>query len=360
MFGGPNPYFDESNGPNVWEYYFEPIGPSFAELSALVKDGKVLTLSTASELGRLYRWEPKSWFMNPYGYFRSVENYADGNYPAKWWQAQRNKARAFLQDGTLRFNSFILDQVKRFAEANFSEETLALQLRGSDKFDFGAGPNLARKVLPEEYFPHIDRYLSEHPKCARIFVATDQRQWLKLLQERYSDRILSFSEWSLSDSDSNRFHDAQGKATRGAEVLVDLLLLSRCNFLLKCHAGVGEMALVLNPDLDFLDLNYAAQRYQATSLPLRAVIAPAIKSICSVWSRLAENGMALTKVLSIDEDRILVDHASPRPLNTKESANEKAPRPPVLSTRFVSGALERALQVLSDLCFEYHKDDALT
>ena len=75
-------------------------------------------------------------------------------------------------------------------------------------------------------FPYIDRYLAAHPKCKRIFVATDQRQWLKIMETAYPDKIISFSQWSLSDSADNRFHDAQHKAVRGAEVLVDLLLLS--------------------------------------------------------------------------------------------------------------------------------------
>ena len=153
MFGGPNPYFDAGSGRNVWDYYYEPIGPSMDELQQLIRMGRVYTLSAASDLVRLFRWEPRSWFMNPYDYYRSVENYADGDYPSEWWQAQREKAREFLRDGTVRFKPIVLEQVRQFVEKNFSEEPLGLQLRGSDKFDFGVGPNLSRKIEPEEIFP---------------------------------------------------------------------------------------------------------------------------------------------------------------------------------------------------------------
>lgn len=163
MFGGPNPYFDADHGPNSWDYYFEPVGVPEQMLRTLVGEGRVFTLSSASELERLYRWEPESWFMNPYGYYRSVENRADGSYPVGWWRAQREKARPFLEDGTLRFGASLLSEVDRFAGVEFGKSTLGLQLRGSDKFDFGVGPNLSRKVLPEEYFPHIDSYMVEHP-----------------------------------------------------------------------------------------------------------------------------------------------------------------------------------------------------
>ena len=352
MFGRPNPYFDESNGPNVWDYYYEPIGPSHDELRALVAAGKVYTLSTAADLVRLFRWEPRSWFMNPYGYCRSVQNSADGAYPAAWWTAQRDKARSLLDDGTIRFRPAILDQVRMFVEKNFSENTLGLQLRGSDKFDFGVGPNLSRKVEPEEYFPHIDRYLAEHPECSRIFVATDQRQWLKTLERAYPDKIISFSEWSLSDSDENRFRDDEARAARGVEVIVDLLLLSRCNYILKCHAAVGEMAVTLEPDLGFLDLNYLAQPYAAKSKALRVLCAPGIWALCAIWRRLAEGGMGVTEVVSIDGDELMVDAAKPRPLNVSDETGQSA-RPPFFSARSVSNTFSSALRFLAAQCFAY-------
>ncbi len=355
MFGGPNPYFDAGSGRNVWDYYYEPIGPSMDELQQLIRMGRVYTLSAASDLVRLFRWEPRSWFMNPYDYYRSVENYADGDYPSEWWQAQREKAREFLRDGTVRFKPIILEQVRQFVEQNFSEETLGLQLRGSDKFDFGVGPNLSRKIEPEEYFPHIDRYLAEHPKCTRIFVATDQRQWLKTLEQAYPRHIVSFSEWSLSESSENRFHDNSAKAARGVEVLVDVLLLSRCSYLIKCHAAVGEMAVTINPDLGFLDLNYAVQPFGAKSRGLRPVCVSAIRATSTVWRWLADGGLGMSRVISVNGDEVIVDPARPRSLNVKIDANEKAPPPPPLSSRFASGSLASALSFLASRCYAYER-----
>lgn len=352
MFGGPNPYFEASQGPNVWDYYFEPIGPAAEELQALVKSGAVYTIATASELARLYRWDPRSWYMNPYGYYRSVENRADGPYPADWWAAQRDKARRLLNDGTVRFRASIVEQVDRFVATHFCEDTLGLQLRGSDKFDFGVGPNCSQKITPDMYYPHIDRYLREHPKCQRIFVATDQRQWLEELRKAYPDKVISVSERSLADSNENRFHDAGDKAARGGEVLLDLLMLSRCSYVLKCHAAVGEMALTLSPGLEFLDLNYANQPFEAKSRPLRALIAPVIRLACAAWGALAERGLSLAKVASVDGDEVLVG-SPPRTLNIKTDANVAAPRAALFSARFVSDAFEWLLRGLGDRCFSY-------
>ena len=355
MFGRTNPYFDQSSGPNVWTYQYEPVGPSNDELQALVAAGKVYTLSTAADVVRLFRWEPRSWFMNPYGYCRSVKNTADGAYPAEWWTAERDKARVLLDDGTIRFRPAILDQVRMFVEKNFCGNTLGLQLRGSDKFDFGVGPNLSRKVEPEEYFPHIDRYLAAHPDCERIFVATDQRQWLKTLEHAYPDKIISFSEWSLSDNAENRFHDDSARAARGVEVIVDLLLLSRCSHLLKCHAAVGEMAVTLNPGLGFLDLNYAAQPFVARSRARRALFAPAIWMLSRIWRALAEGGMGLTQVVSIEGDEVMVDAANPRPLNVRTEAAQEPMKPQLLSGRTVPNAFSTALRTLAAQCFRYEQ-----
>ncbi|MEO6092435.1 MAG: hypothetical protein ABIT04_02475 [Novosphingobium sp.] len=351
MFGAENPYFEQTRGANVWEYYFEPIGVAEDELTRLVQSGQVLTLANASELLRLFRWETGSWFMNAYGYFRSVQNCADGPYPQDWWLGQRRKVRAFIADGTMRVTKAIVDQADTFAARNFSGKTLGLQLRGSDKFDFGVGPNLSRKVTPEEYFPHIDRYLAENPDCTRIFVATDQRQWLKLLEQAYPGKILSFSEWSLSDSEGNSFNAAHEKGARGAEVLVDALLLARCSYLIKCHAGVGEMALVLNPDLDFLDLNYAEQPYRARKSRAHPLLAATIKATCAVWRAAAERGFALARVESFENGEVVVKGGGA--LNVKPSAKIKAARPPVLSRRFLSDGTAWALRALDGKCFAY-------
>ena len=44
--------------------------------------------------------------------------------------------------------------------------------------------------------------------------------------------------------------------TKGEDVLIDCLLLSKCDFLLKCTSAVGEYALYFNPQLRCIDLNH--------------------------------------------------------------------------------------------------------
>lgn len=113
------------------------------------------------------------------------------------------------------------------------------------------------------------------------------------------------------------------------------------------------MALVLNPDLAFLDLNYAKQPMRVKRRSLHGIAAPAIRVICAIWKWRAERGSALERVVSIDGDDIFVGEGRVRSLNVKSGASEKAERAPVLSRRFVSDGFDWILRQIERQCFDY-------
>jgi hypothetical protein len=118
------------------------------------------------------------------------------------------------------------------------------------------------------------------------------------------------------------------------------------------------MALVLNPDLDFRDLNYAHQPFKSRNAFGRVMLAPVLRLLCLVWRSMAESGMSLTRVVSVDGDRIMVDPSRPRHLNTKELHDLEAPRSPLFSGRFVSDGFDRLANLLGDKCFAYEDQEA--
>ena len=61
---------------------------------------------------------------------------------------------------------------------------IGLYLRGTDKGTADATGRTMRIVPPEEYFPHVDAFASEHPDSSDSFCATDQRQFLKRIRAR--------------------------------------------------------------------------------------------------------------------------------------------------------------------------------
>ncbi len=256
---GPNAFFDEAVGENTWDYFFEPVSDaSYPELLARVYDpddpleSDDVRVLSHNELRLLHAGEPESVFAYPYGIYETrYEEVPD------WYGIQRQKAQRVI-GSRIRVKPQILAKVDGFAAQYFADDkTLGIHMRGSDKGSAHARPELMRIVKPSEYFPAIDAYISKHDSC-RIFVATDQQQFLEQMVERYGDRIVS-RRATRTTGHRNPFEKKTASGAQlGEEVLIDCLLLSRCSFLLKCTSAVGEFAMYFNPDLKCLDMNHSA------------------------------------------------------------------------------------------------------
>lgn len=255
---GPNAYYEESAGPNVWEYYFEPVADlTLDQARELIRrTGRRLLTLNYWELWRLHHWEPRSVFTYPYGYFRDVDDKTT-RFDSEWWAQQRARGRRLVRR-YVRVRPEIREKVDRYAAQRFRATMLGVHIRGTDKNNVGAGARLARIVPPEEYYPFIDAFLDEHPD-AGVFVATDQLQFRDVLARRYGERVVWYSAM-LSQSDVNVFQmrepGGRGNRDKGEEVLVDALLLARCTRLLKCTSAVGEFAQYFADTLEATDLNF--------------------------------------------------------------------------------------------------------
>ena len=253
---GPNAFYDEPTGENTWDYFFEPVDElSYADVQRKVADPadpltekRLITLNT-KQLWRIHCNERDSVFVYPHG----VHERAYGRDP-NWYDEQRARAREVVKS-CIRVKPHILAKVDAFAEANLAgQPMLGVHIRGTDKGTAHAAAELMRIVPPEEYYPHIDKFLAEN-EGGKVFVATDQRQFLDQMREHYGDKIIAYTA-IRSDSTQNPFDVNDGKGYRkGEEVLIDCLLLSRCDFLIKCTSAVGEFALYFNPELECVDLN---------------------------------------------------------------------------------------------------------
>jgi hypothetical protein len=296
---GPNAYYEESAGPNVWEYYFEPVaGLTLEEAHALVRHtGRRLRTLSYWELWRLHYLEPRSVFTYPYGYYREIVDQST-HLDARWWAAQREKGRRLVHQ-YVHVRPEIAQKVQRFAAERFAPTMLGVHIRGTDKQDVGSGPALARIVPADEYFPHIDAWLQQHPQGG-VFLATDQLQFRDDLARRYGDRVVWYSEM-LSTSDVNVFQmqasAGRGNRAKGEEVLVDALLLSRCDRLLKCTSAVGEFAQYFADSLPAFDLNFVGVDERPRRSPRRAARRLAMRSEIAVRRVVADaRGLTLEDV----------------------------------------------------------------
>lgn len=257
---GPNAFHDPAHGDNTWDYYFEPVsGLTFDELRARVGDPHdPLSWSDVVELDSDFLWylhafDPDSVYNYPYGYYEKhpVEDVE------AWYAQQRARARRYLAR-YVRPKPHILAKVDEFWRRHLEGfEVLGVHMRGSDKGITNTVAALNRIVEPEEYFPHIDRFLREAPG-ARIFLATEQSQFVDQVRERYGERVVTRDviRTSAFGPVSNPFLVSAGDGyAKGEEVLIDCLLLSRSRRLLRCTSAVGEYAVYFNEALESIDLN---------------------------------------------------------------------------------------------------------
>ncbi|MGI9659284.1 MAG: nodulation protein NodZ, partial [Gaiellaceae bacterium] len=257
---GPNAFYDAPYGESIWDYYFEPVaGMTYAELRRRLDDPSdplsesgVISLPT-DELWHLHVYYADSLYNYPYGYYREVPN----EELDEWYEDQRALARELIAK-YVRLKPHVVAKVDEFWREQLKGfDVLGIHMRGSDKGAADARPEHGRIVMPEEYFPYCDRYLSDHP-AAKIFVATEQSQFVDVVRSRYPDRVVTREVIRTSGfgDGSNPFQKSGGGYQKGEEVLIDCLLLARSSFLLRCTSAVGEYAMYFNEDLECINLNH--------------------------------------------------------------------------------------------------------
>ena len=130
--------------------------------------------------------------------------------------------------------------------------TLGIHLRGTDK------PGGTRRGA-KAFLPLMEAYLCHRPH-ARVFVATDDERLLSELQEGVTalglppSRVVWRRDVLRGNSSLNPgFHADELSLSHhpslAYDVMVDTLLLSKCDFLLKSISSVSEFAIYWNPHL---------------------------------------------------------------------------------------------------------------
>jgi len=123
-------------------------------------------------------------------------------------------------------------KINLFQNINFEKVTVGVHVRYTDNLlpKFVA----KRNVIIDDYFPIIDSILEKN-QDAQIFLCTDNKLILNVFQEKYGS-ILSTEKFYPDDNTA--IHSSKhciDKILMGEEALVDMFLLSRCQYLV--HTG---------------------------------------------------------------------------------------------------------------------------
>lgn len=207
-------YYDPSVGSNWWEYYFEPIRLGVSEPVQKVPQYKKTIFALRGE-----------------------------------FEIPLQRAHELIQK-YIR----IKPEVQKKIDALYAEEfegrtVIGVHYRGTDK------KSEAPKVSFEEVYWKVDELVRDLPNV-RIFVATDDAKFFAFMKEKYPEDVV-FGLDALRSENGKPIHFSEKKQNyrKGLEAVLDALLLSKCQHLVKTASNLSHCSREFNPSLPTTELN---------------------------------------------------------------------------------------------------------
>lgn len=214
-------YLDPETGPNWWNYYFEPI-------------------NLGDENSRKYTFSP----------------YETLKFSGIGFWLPRERAYELIQK-YIRIRPDIQLEVDAFVKKHFEDHyVIGVHHRGTDKVS-------ESPLVPYEKTCHridqiIETLLPSEKKKVRIYIATDDQTFFEYIFKRYPSNIL-YNDFVRS-SDSNPIHynttAFSSNYQKGKEALIDCLLLSRANVLVRpLTSSLSIMSGHFNPTMPIVKIS---------------------------------------------------------------------------------------------------------
>jgi hypothetical protein len=209
-------YYEPKYGLNWWGYYFEP-------LEVGIKEGHPIE-HTSKETAHHLAYS------------------ADVNLP--------RQRIAELTKKYIHPKLEILKTVDEFVANNFKKKfVIGIHYRGTDKYR-------EAPLIPYEKVAEIVKNYGtdNHIEDYLIFVATDEQNFLNHMQKAFPGKVICLQ--CFRSSDGSPIHLVKPSPySQGKEALIDCLLLSKCNVLLRTSSNLGAWSAFFNPELPVIILS---------------------------------------------------------------------------------------------------------
>lgn len=211
---------------NAWEYYFK------------VKSG--LTLGEAYESKNIILSD--NYYLSQY-----VPSYVGFKEKVMTQKTVKKLHNIFFK--YMEISPEIIRERDEFVKENFGANTIGIHLRGTDMFNCKGHP----KPKDCDFFINaLDEILKEDTE-AKVFLCTDEEYYVNLLSEKYKDKLITRDVYRAKDHAGNGIHleNAENERTfhkynLGLEVLLDSLILAKCQHLIYGNSNVPLSAIIFN------------------------------------------------------------------------------------------------------------------
>ena len=138
----------------------------------------------------------------------------------------------------------ILEKVNNFVKNEFYGRVAGIHIRATDVFFF----DMHRPNLPVSFY--IDLIQEKLSDYDRILIATDSKDVIDIIKKRFGYRIIVYNCYRSSLDD---YHVSRGELavtdpyTWGEDPLVESLLLSKVELLIRGYSNVSVLPILLNP-----------------------------------------------------------------------------------------------------------------
>ena len=151
-----------------------------------------------------------------------------------------------------------------FAQTNFRGRALGVHYRGTNKVS--EAPRVAWEVVVAA----VRQAIVDDPAITTIFVASDEPEFVRYLgQQQLRVALCSYECKAVGANGAAAYLHAADGATKGLEALVTILLLARCDIVVRTPSHLSAWAKILNPDQKVVML---ARPYDAVmSFPERPI-----------------------------------------------------------------------------------------
>lgn len=211
-------YYDPSMGPNWWNYYCEPLCLG------------IFSYDTA----------------------RRVDTLAKGFQITVWnveIEFSRQEVNRIIQT-YIRYKPHIKQKLNDYISQNFNGYfVIGVHYRGTDKIK-------EAKILP--YGEVVESVQMEFEKYAnrkvKIFVATDESDFLDAMKDAFPGYVCCLEEAIRSQNGAAVHYNNDSPYQQGEEALLDSLILSNTNLLIRTSSNLSLWSTYVNPSLKVIEL----------------------------------------------------------------------------------------------------------
>jgi len=183
--------------------------------------------------------------------FTSIRDTSDLNRKNDDKRLRLNMAKD-LFDKYIGINQNIIEEVNAFADHWFKgNKVLGIHYRGTDK------SSEAPEVTYEELLNCVHILLSGDPAINRIFLSSDDVQVIHYLVNSKLSVPIVYRDDAIRSNTGDQIHLKQenSKLIINHDAIVNCLILSRCDHLLKTASLLSDCSVIFNPNLPVSVIN---------------------------------------------------------------------------------------------------------